>query len=138
MFFLPKQLLVKMNSRLRTYFTLAYIVLLCCLTFGLNKLTAQSYINEPIVSFDVSENNKLIQFECISKLSNTEVQEISNLFTRFIGVDSITYCDTTMVLSVSCVPLIQPKDLKPLFTMLNIVVVNPEMNVDEIQKKVFK
>ena len=111
------------------------IVLVVTMCFGVNHASSQSFISEPSGSYEPTENGKQIQYTSITKLSEGQVEEISNLFNCFMGVDSVSYDKATMRLTVSCIPLIKSKDLKPLFAILNMNVVDEKINTEEILKK---
>ncbi|MDG2332398.1 MAG: hypothetical protein P8M05_12470 [Flavobacteriales bacterium] len=119
------------------HFTIALLVMLCYFNFSPNNLLAQSFVSQGHITYDTIENTKLIEFDCISDLSDTLIEEISTLFTRFIGVESVSFCDNSRKISISCISMLQPRDFKPLFAMLDIVVAGP-LNLEEIQNKVAK
>ena len=120
------------------HFTIALFVLSCYLNFASGSIVAQTYVSHSQVSYDSIENTKIIEFSCISNLSDSVVQEISSLFIRFIGIEEINFCRNSKKLSFACIPLIQPKDLEPLFAMLEITVAEPGKNVEEIRNKIVK
>jgi hypothetical protein len=111
------------------------ILLLVSMCFGVHHASSQTFINEPSGSYESMENGKQIQYSSITNLSNGQVEEISNLFNCLMGVDSVSYDKTTMRLTVSCIPLIKAQDLKPLFAILNMNVLDDKTNTQEILKK---
>jgi len=100
-----------------------------------NHASSQTFISEPSGSYEPTENGKQIQYSSITKLSDGQVEEISNLFNCFMGIDSVSYDKSAMRLTVSCIPLIKPKDLKPLFAILDMKVLDDKTNTQEILEK---
>ncbi len=111
------------------------ILLVVSICFGVNHASSQTFISEPSGSYEPTENGKQIQYSSITKLSDGQVEEISNLFNCFMGIDSVSYDKSAMRLTVSCIPLIKPKDLKPLFAILDMKVLDDKTNTQEILEK---
>lgn len=119
-------------------FIKSLLILICFITFCTTVGHTQMFVEEPVEIHNSSENIKVVQYNCISKISTSKFKIIKEHLISFTGINQVSYNDSTNILSVNCTNLWKPSDINSQLIRTSVHVVGSSIDLDVIKIKAGK
>jgi hypothetical protein len=124
-----------MNFCPSIHFTKILLTVSLVIALGTSSISAQFFVEEPVVNFNSLDNNKTIEYYCIRSLDSTKLESIQEVLLKFDGITQVHYSDASKTLTINCSTIWKKSEINSQLLRKGIHVVNNSINRDSLKKK---
>ena len=123
-----------MNFCPSIHFTKILLTISLIIALGTSSISAQFFVEEPIVTFNSLDNSKTIEYHCMRSLDSTKLENIKEVLLKFDGISQVQYSDASKTLSINCSTIWKLSEINAQLLRKGIHVVNDSINRDSLKK----